>query len=87
MKAMVIKNFGKPEVFEIAEIPKPKLQSGHVLIRVKASTVNPIDCKIRSGLLKSLAPETGVLGFDVAGIIEEVGDGVSKFDAGEEVFG
>ncbi|HIG82977.1 MAG TPA: quinone oxidoreductase [Verrucomicrobia bacterium] len=87
MKAMVIKSFGKPEVFEIAEIPKPKLQSGHVLIRVKASTVNPIDCKIRSGLLKSLAPETGVLGFDVAGIIEEIGDGVSKFSAGEEVFG
>ena len=87
MKAMVIKNFGEPEVFEITEIPKPKLQPGHVLIRVKASTVNPIDYKIRSGLLKSLAPETGVLGFDVAGIIEEVGEGVSRFVAGEEVFG
>ena len=74
MKAMVIKSFGEAEVFEITEIPKPKLKSGHVLIRVKASTVNPIDYKFRSGLLKSLAPETGFLGFDVAGTIEEVGD-------------
>ena len=84
---MVIKNFGEAEVFERAEIPKPELKPGHVLIRVKASAVNPIDYKIRSGLLKSLAPETGVLGFDVAGTIEEVGDGVSKFVAGDEVFG
>ena len=87
MKAMVIKSFGEAGVFEIAEISKPELKPGHVLIRVRASTVNPIDYKIRSGLLKSLAPETGVLGFDVAGTIEEVGDGVSKFVAGDEVFG
>ena len=87
MKAMVIKSFGEAEVFEITEIPKPKLKPDHVLIRVKASTVNPIDYKIRSGLLKSLAPETGVLGFDVAGTIEEIGDGVCKFVAGDEVFG
>ena len=87
MKAMVIKSFGKPEVFEKTEIPKPELKPDHVLIRVKASTVNPIDYKIRSGLLKSLAPKTGVLGFDVAGTIEDVGDGVSKFVAGDEVFG
>ena len=87
MKAMVIKSFGEAEVFEITEIPKPKLKPDYVLIRVKASTVNPIDYKIRSGLLKSLAPETGVLGFDVAGTIEEIGDGVCKFVAGDEVFG
>lgn len=87
MKAMVIKSFGEAGVFEIAEISKPELKPGHVLIRVRASTVNPIDYKIRSGLLKSLAPETGVLGFDVAGTIEEVGDGVSEFVAGDEVFG
>ena len=87
MKAMVIKSFGEPEVFEITEIPKPELKPGYVLIRVEASSVNPIDYKIRSGLLKSLAPETGVLGFDVAGTIEGVGDGVSKFIEGEEVFG
>ena len=71
----------------MSELPKPAPGDGQVLIRVAASTVNPIDCKIRSGLLRALAPETGVLGFDVAGIIEEAGKGVSGFDIGDEVFG
>ena len=66
MKAMVMKGFGDPQVFELSEIPKPQIKSGHVLVRVRASSVNPIDYKIRSGLLKDLAPENGVLGFDVA---------------------
>ena len=84
---MVIKGFGGPEVFELAELPKPQLRAGHVLIRVAASSVNPIDYKIRSGLLKAIAPETGVLGFDVAGVVEEVGEGVTDFAIGDEVFG
>lgn len=87
MKAMTIEDFGGPEVFRVSELPKPAPEDGQVLIRVAASTVNPIDCKIRSGLLRALAPETGVLGFDVAGIIEEAGKGVSGFDIGDEVFG
>ena len=87
MKAMVMTGFGSPDVFELREIPKPQIKAGHVIIRVRASSVNPIDYKIRSGLLKNLAPENGVLGFDVSGIIEEVGDGVTRFKIGDEVFG
>ncbi len=87
MKAMTIGDFGGPGVFRVSELPKPSPGDGQVLIRVAASTVNPIDCKIRSGLLRALVPETGVLGFDVAGIIEEAGKGVSGFDIGDEVFG
>ena len=68
MKAMVMTGFGSPDVFELREIPKPQIKAGHVIIRVRASSVNPIDYKIRSGLLKNLAPENGVLGFDVSGI-------------------
>lgn len=82
-----MEDFGGPEVFRVSELPKPVVKDGQVLIRVTASTVNPIDCKIRSGLLRALAPETGVLGFDVAGTIEETGKGVSGFDIGDEVFG
>ena len=84
---MTIGDFGDPGVFRVSELPKPAVKSGQVVIRVAASTVNPIDCKIRSGLLRALAPETGVLGFDVAGTIEETGEGVSDFDTGDEVFG
>ena len=87
MKAMVMTGFGTPEVFELREIPKPQIKPGYVIIRVRASSVNPIDYKIRSGLLKNLSPENGVLGFDVSGTIDEVGDGVTKFKKGDEVFG
>ena len=79
MKAMVMTGFGSPDVFELREIPKPQIKAGHVIIRVRASSVNPIDYKIRSGLLRNLAPENGVLGFDVSGIIEEVGDGAVSY--------
>ena len=87
MKAMVMTGFGTPEVFELREIPKPQIKPGYVIIRVRASSVNPIDYKIRSGLLKNLSPENGVLGFDVSGTIDEVGYGVTKFKKGDEVFG
>ncbi len=84
---MVMKGFGDSQVFELSEIPKPQLKSGHVLIRVRASSVNPIDYKIRSGLLKDLAPENGVLGFDVAGIVEEIGNDVTNLKPGDQVYG
>ncbi len=86
MRAMVMRGFGGPEVFELAEIPAPELQPGHVLLRVAATSLNPIDYKIRSGLLEAIAPQTGVLGFDVAGTVEAVGEGVDRFEVGAEVF-
>ena len=87
MKAMTIKGFGGPEVFAISSLPVPECGKGQVLIRVAASTVNPIDYKIRSGLLKAIAPKNGILGFDVAGTVEETGEGVTEFQPGDEVFG
>ena len=87
MKAMTIKGFGNPEVFEISSLPVPECGKGQVLIRVAASTVNPIDYKIRSGLLEAIAPESGILGFDVAGTVEETGEGVIDLQPGDEVFG
>jgi len=57
MKAMVIDQFGGPECFHETELPNPKVKPGHVLIRVAASSVNPIDWKIRSGAVTAVAPE------------------------------
>ncbi|NEX78664.1 zinc-dependent alcohol dehydrogenase family protein [Bacillus thermocopriae] len=88
MKAMVIKKFGDPSVFEIAEIPKPKVIPGHVLIQVKATSVNPIDTKVRSGVVSAVAPAfPAVLHGDVAGVVIEVGEGVTNIKVGDEVYG
>lgn len=88
MKAMIIKDFGPAaEVFEATEIPTPTVQPGRVLIEVAASSVNPVDYKIRSGLLAAAAPDPRVLGCDVAGTIAEIGEGVERFKVGDQVYG
>lgn len=88
MKAQVIKKFGDPSVFEIAEVPKPEVIPGHVVIQVKATSVNPVDTKVRSGLVAAVAPAfPAVLHGDVAGVVTEVGEGVTEFKAGDEVYG
>ncbi|MCB1095822.1 MAG: zinc-dependent alcohol dehydrogenase family protein [Verrucomicrobiae bacterium] len=87
MKAIVIDGFGGPEVFKQVELPRPELKPGHVLLRVVATSVNPVDYKIRSGLLAAVAPESGILGGDVAGVVEEVAEDVTGFSPGDEVFG
>ncbi len=88
MKAQVIQTFGDPNVFKLINIPKCELIPGHVLIRVKATSVNPIDCKIRSGALTAIAPDMpAVLQGDVAGIIEAVSPDVKNFSVGDEVYG
>ncbi|MFJ5717504.1 zinc-dependent alcohol dehydrogenase family protein [Neobacillus sp. NPDC093127] len=88
MKAMVINKFGDPSVFGIAEVPKPEVIPGHVVIQVKATSVNPVDTKVRSGLIPAVAPEfPAVLQGDVAGVVTEVGEGVTEFKIGDEVYG
>ncbi|MGY3716810.1 zinc-dependent alcohol dehydrogenase family protein [Sutcliffiella cohnii] len=88
MKAQVINKFGEPSVFEITEIPKPKVVAGHVVIHVRATSVNPIDTKVRAGFVPAVAPEfPAVLHGDVAGVVAEVGEGVTEFKVGDEVYG
>jgi len=87
MRAEVIHEFGPPSVFKREDIPKPKIQSNHVLIHVKATSVNQIDCKIRAGLIPSIAPNLpAVLHGDVAGVISEVAPDVLNFKVGDEVY-
>ena len=88
MKSQVINHFGDYSVFEPAEMIKPKIKPGYVLIRVKATSVNPIDYKLRAGNFPKITAEfPAVLHGDVAGIVEEVGSGVTEFKVGDEVYG
>lgn len=87
MHAMAISRFGDPSVFSLAEIPTPVPGPGQLLIRVAASSVNPLDFKIRAGLLPALAPAfPAVLHGDVAGTVEALGPGVSTFSPGDKVY-
>jgi len=87
MKVEIIRAFGPPSVFKKEEIPKPKIRPHHLLIHVKATSVNQIDCKIRAGLVPAIAPDLpAILHGDVAGVISEVGPQVTGFKEGDEVY-
>ncbi len=86
MKAIILKEYGPPEVLQPGELPTPSPERGEVLIRVRATSVNPIDTKLRAGMPISPEPPA-VLHGDVAGVVEAVGDGVHAFRPGDEVFG
>jgi NADPH2:quinone reductase len=89
MKVMIIKSFGDSNVFEFTEIAKPEIKAGHVLVRVAATSVNTVDTKIRRmGKKLPISPAVpAVLGMDFAGTVEEVGEGVTEFAVGDEVYG
>lgn len=89
MKAMLVNNYGAQAVFEAAEVAKPVLQAGHVLVKVAASSVNTVDTMIRNmGKELPLSPDTpAILGMDFAGTVEAVGDGVEGYAIGDEVYG
>jgi NADPH:quinone reductase-like Zn-dependent oxidoreductase len=86
MKAMVITDFGGPEVFEERDVPKPPPGPNEVLVKVHATSVNPVDYKIRqAGSWAGVSPPA-IIGYDVSGVVAEVGDAVQDFQPGDEVF-
>ncbi|MFC4552449.1 MULTISPECIES: zinc-binding dehydrogenase [Halorussus] len=86
MRAMVITDFGDTEVFERREVEKPTPGATEVLVRVHASSINPVDTKIReAGSWAGISPPT-VIGYDVSGVVEAVGGEVTDFAVGDEVF-
>ncbi len=86
MKAVVLENHGTE--FRVAQIARPAAAEGQVLVRVKASGVNPLDTKIRAGAAAHARhPLPAILGIDLAGVVEEVGAGVTGFRRGDEVYG
>lgn len=87
MRALLLDDFGDVSGFRLAEIDRPRPAAGQVLVRVAASGVNPVDCKIRA-MAPAFAPRLpAVLGMDLAGVVEEVGEGVEDFKPGDEVYG
>lgn len=89
MRALQYRTYGGPEVVEVGEAPEPHAGPGQLRIAVRGASVNPIDWKIFSGGLAGGKPleGVGVLGFDAAGVVDEVGDGVTGVSVGDEVFG
>ena len=86
MKAIVLKSFGGPDAFELREVPKPVPGTGQVLVRVHATSINPLDYQVRRGDYPDSVPLPGITGHDVSGVVEEVGPGVTAFSPGDEVW-
>src|SRR4051812_18298186 len=89
MRALQYHEYGKPDVLRWAEAPDPHAGPGQVRISVKAASVNPIDWKALSGALAGGKPLAGpgYLGYDAAGVVDEVGEGVTGVSVGDDVFG
>lgn len=87
MKAVVLHEYGGPDKLVYEDVPDPVAGKGEVLVRVAASSVNPIDFKLRSGEMKAFWPLElpTILGRDIAGIVRAVGDGVTGFKPGDKV--
>lgn len=85
MKAIQFSQFGGPDVLELVELPDPHPAAGQIRIAVRAAGINPIDWKMRSGAMGGDLPQT--TGREVAGVVDEVGDGVTDVKPGDKVFG
>ncbi|VFR16712.1 Bifunctional protein: zinc-containing alcohol dehydrogenase; quinone oxidoreductase (NADPH:quinone reductase); Similar to arginate lyase [plant metagenome] len=83
---MVLTAFGGPESFELRDVPKPVPQAGQVLVRVHATSINPLDYQVRRGDYPDLVPLPAITGHDVSGVVEAVGPGVTAFAPGDEVW-
>jgi len=88
MKAVRIHDYGDASKLVFEDAPKPSPAKGQMLVKVRAAGVNPVDWKIRSGMFRGGLdfPMPATLGFDVAGEVAEVGEGVKKFRKGDKVF-
>ncbi|ROM83253.1 NADPH:quinone oxidoreductase [Pseudomonas brassicacearum] len=86
MKAMMLTSFGGPESFELRELPKPVPGPGHVLVRVHATSINPLDYQVRRGDYPDLVALPTITGHDISGVVASVGPGVTSFVPGDEVW-
>ncbi len=89
MKAMRIDEFGGPQVLHETEVPTPEPAAGQVRVRTRTVGLNPLDAKIRSGAMEAAFPTPlpAILGFEVAGTVDAVGEGVTGVAVGDDVFG
>lgn len=88
-KAIIFTEFGGPEVLKLAEVDEPKAGPGQIRIKVHAASVNPIDWKITHGYMEAMFPTKfpSIPGSDAAGVVDQIGEGVTDASLGDEVFG
>ena len=89
MNAVTFTEYGGPEVLRVADVAEPHAGPGQVRVAVRAAGVNPIDWKVRSGMLREMMPASFPVidGREAAGVVDEVGGGVGDVTLGDEVFG
>ena len=88
MKAIAINDFGGQDKLQLMDLPLPEIRPGEILVKVRAAGVNPVDWKIRQGYLKDLFTHEFpvILGWDAAGVVKKVGNDVTRFKQGDEIF-
>jgi NADPH:quinone reductase-like Zn-dependent oxidoreductase len=88
MKAVVLREYGGPEVLKLEDVPRPEPKDDEVLVRVIAAAVNPVDAYARQGMLskRGLDKRPAIIGYDIAGVVEKTGAQVTKFKAGDAVY-
>jgi NADPH:quinone reductase-like Zn-dependent oxidoreductase len=89
MKAVLSEQYGGPEVMQLEDVAVPKAGPNGVLVRIHATSVNPIDWRLRQGMLRAIMPVVFpvIWGADCSGVVEEVGNAVTLFGPGDEVYG
>ncbi|MDP4096410.1 NADP-dependent oxidoreductase [Paenibacillus sp. P96] len=89
MQAILVNEYGDPNVLKVEQVERPQPQTDEVLVRIVYTTVIPLDFKIRNGWLQEVFPVTFpyIPGFYASGVVEEVGQGVTEFKPGDRVFG
>ncbi|GGY50977.1 zinc-dependent alcohol dehydrogenase family protein [Pseudoduganella albidiflava] len=86
MKAIALDTFGGPDAFVLRDVPKPVPGAGQVLVRVHATSINPLDYQVRRGDYAGLVQLPAITGHDVSGVVEAIGPGVTAFAPGDEVW-
>src|SRR6266446_10171913 len=86
MKAILVRQFGGPEVLKLEDVPTPKPAGGQVLVKIAAAGVNPADTYARTGNYAVIPPLPYTPGTDGAGVVDSIGDGVKKVKPGDRVY-
>ena len=88
MKAVVLSEYGNNDVVQLHDVERPEPQAGEILVKIHAAGVNPVDWKIRDGAGQRLGLPLPIrLGGEIAGTVEQLGDGVQNLQVGDAVFG
>jgi NADPH:quinone reductase-like Zn-dependent oxidoreductase len=89
MKAIILEEFGGPDRLHVAEVPAPEPATGQIRVMVQAAGVNPFDGKVRSGATEAFFPTPlpAILGLELAGVVDALGDGVTGTAVGDRVYG